>query len=102
MGNYVLLNPIYSDDNTDNEACYEPGDEVTVHFRSGEEGTYTVMAIVERLPVSLAFPSLTLEGDMYLPMRTWQEMEKERTTICMLSTWKRNVMKRGIMLWGIV
>ena len=75
-GNYVLLNPIYSDDNTDNEACYEPGDEVTVHFRSGEEGTYTVMAIVERLPVSLAFPSLTLEGDMYLPMRTWQEMEK--------------------------
>lgn len=75
-GNYVLLTPIYDDDNTDHEACYEPGDEVTVHFRSGEEGTYTVMSIVERLPTSLAFPSLALEGDMYLPMRPWQEMEK--------------------------
>lgn len=54
-----------------------PGDEVTIHFRSGEEGTYTVMAIVERLPVSLAFPTTSWEGDMYFPMAEWQEMEKQ-------------------------
>lgn len=34
-GKYILLDPILSDDNTENVACYQPGDEVTVPFASG-------------------------------------------------------------------
>ena len=76
-GNYVLLNPIMSDDNIDNVACYKPGDEVTIPFRSGEVGTYTVMAIVESLPYSLSFPGRWYASDMYLPMEEWQAKEKQ-------------------------
>lgn len=75
-GNYVLLTPIVSDNNTENKACYEPGDEITVPFESGEEKTYTVMAIVEELPDSLAFPGTYWAGSVYLPRTEWQEKEK--------------------------
>lgn len=76
-GNYVLLDPIMSDDNVDNAACYKPGDEVTIPFRSGEIGTYTVMAIVESLPASLSFPGRWYASDIYLPMEEWQAKEKQ-------------------------
>ena len=76
-GNYVLLDPIMGDDNVDNVACYRPGDEVTIPFRSGEVGTYTVMAIVESLPGSLSFPGRWYASDMYLPMEEWQAKEKQ-------------------------
>ena len=76
-GNYVLLDPIMSDDNVDNVACYKPGDEVKISFRSGEVGTYTVMAIVEGLPGSLSFPGRWYASDMYLPMEEWQAKEKQ-------------------------
>ena len=77
-GKYVLLDPIMStnDDNVKNVACYRPGDEVTIPFRSGEMGTYTVMAIVEGLPSSLSFPGRWYASDLYLPMAEWQEKEK--------------------------
>lgn len=75
-GNYVLVGPIYTDDNTENKAVYEPGDQVTVPFESGEEGTYTVMAVVEELPNSLVFPLVWPAGSVYLPREEW--MEKER------------------------
>ncbi|MDE7259832.1 MAG: hypothetical protein K2N77_11450, partial [Lachnospiraceae bacterium] len=75
-GNYVLLDPIMSDDNVENVACYEPGDEVTIPFRSGEEKTYTVMAVVEGLHYSLAFPGRYWASQVYLPMEEWQEREK--------------------------
>lgn len=75
-GNYVLLDPIYSDNNVENAACYEPGDEVTIPFRSGEEKTYTVMAVVEDLHYSLAFPGRYPASQIYLPMEEWQEREK--------------------------
>ena len=75
-GNYVLLDPIGSDDNVDKVACYKPGDEVTIPFRSGEVGTYTVMAIVENLPYSLSFPGASWASQPYLPMEEWQAKEK--------------------------
>lgn len=75
-GNYVLLDPIYSDNNVENAACYEPGDEVTIPFRSGEKKTYTVMAVVEDLHYSLAFPGRYPASQIYLPMAEWQEREK--------------------------
>ncbi|MDE7187453.1 MAG: ABC transporter permease [Lachnospiraceae bacterium] len=60
----------------ENAACYEPGDEVTIPFMSGEEGTYTVMAVVEGLHDSLAFPGRYWASQLYLPMEEWQEKEK--------------------------
>lgn len=76
-GNYVLMGPIYCENNAENKAVYEPGDQVTVPFESGEEGTYTVMAVVEELPKSLAFPSGAWEaGSVYLPREEWQEKER--------------------------
>lgn len=77
-GNYVLLDPIMSDNNVDNVACYKPGDEVTIPFGSGEAGTYTVMAIVESLPASLSFPGRWYASDLYLPMEEWQAKEKRK------------------------
>ena len=75
-GNYVLLDPINSDNNVENAACYEPGDEMTIPFRSGEEKTYTVMAVVEDLHYSLAFPGRYPASQIYLPMEEWQAKEK--------------------------
>ena len=75
-GKYILLDPILSDDNTENVACYQPGDEVTVPFASGEVGTYTVMAIVEELPYSLRFPGRYCASNVYLPMSEWQDKEQ--------------------------
>ena len=77
-GNYVLLDPVMSDANVDNVACYKPGDEVTIPFRSGETGTYTVMAIVESLPYSLRFAGggRFEASQLYLPMDEWQAKEK--------------------------
>lgn len=75
-GNYVLLDPVMGDNNVENAACYEPGDQVTITFASGEEGTYTVMAIVEELPISLAFPGRYWGSQLYLPMEEWQAKEK--------------------------
>lgn len=75
-GKYILLDPILSDNNPENAACYEPGDEVTVPFASGEVGTYTVMAIVEGLPDSLSFPGRYRASNVYLPMSEWQAREK--------------------------
>lgn len=75
-GKYVLLNPILSDGNTENAACYEPGDQVTISFRSGEEGIYKVMAVVEGLPYSLSLPGQNYAGSLYLPMKEWREKEK--------------------------
>lgn len=75
-GNYVLMSPIYSDNNTQKEAVYEPGDQVTIPFESGEEGTYTVMAVVEELPRSLTFPTVWWSGSVYLPREEWREKEK--------------------------
>jgi len=77
-GKYVLLDPILSDNNVENEACYKPGDTVTIPFRSGEEGVYTVMAVVESLPVSLSFPGRYQGSNLYLPMKEWQEKEKRK------------------------
>lgn len=77
-GEYVLLDPIMSDDNPDNAACYKSGDKVTIPFRSGEEGTYTVMAVVENLPASLDFPGRYYASSLYLPMEEWQEKEKRK------------------------
>lgn len=77
-GEYVLLDPIMSDDNPENRACYEPGDEVTIPFRSGEKGTYKVMAVVEELPYSLDFPGRYPASSLYLPMKEWQEKEKRK------------------------
>lgn len=74
-GKYILLDPILSDDNTENVACYQPGDEVTVPFASGEV-TYTVMAIVEELPDSLRFPGRYFASNVYLPMAEWQDKEQ--------------------------
>lgn len=75
-GNYVLLDPVMGDNNVENAACYEPGDQVTIPFASGEEGTYTVMAVVEELPVSLTFPGRYWGSQLYLPMEEWQAKEK--------------------------
>lgn len=75
-GNYVLADPVMSDHNTANAACFEPGDQVTIPFASGEEKTYTVMAVVEELPVSLAFPGRYWGSQLYLPMEEWQTREK--------------------------
>lgn len=75
-GKYVLLDPIMSDNNIENVACYKPGDEVTIPFRSGELGTYTVMAIVESLPYSLSLPGRFEASLPYLPMEEWQAKEK--------------------------
>lgn len=75
-GNYVLLDPVMGDNNVENAACYEPGDQVTIPFASGEEGTYTVMAVVEELPASLAFPGRYWGSQLYLPMKEWQAKEK--------------------------
>lgn len=77
-GEYVLLDPIMSDDNPENAACYKPGDKVTIPFRSGEKGTYTVMAVVENLPDSLDFPGRYYASSLYLPMEEWQEKEKRK------------------------
>ena len=77
-GNYILLNPIVSDNNGGNEACFRPGDKVTIPFRSGETGTYTVMAVVESLPLSLNFPGRYAASELYLPMKEWQEKEGVR------------------------
>lgn len=74
-GKYILVDPIMSDNNTERAACYEPGDRVRVPFRSGEEGTYTVMAVVEELPDSLAFPGRYYGSTVYLPMEEWKEKE---------------------------
>lgn len=74
-GKYILLDPILSDDNTENVACYQPGDEVTIPFASGEVGTYTVMAIVEELPESMRFPGRYYASNVYLPMPEWQDKE---------------------------
>ncbi len=76
-GKYILLDPILSDDNTENVACYQPGDEVTVPFASGEVGTYTVMAIVEELPESMRFPGRYYASNVYLPMSEWQDKEQQ-------------------------
>lgn len=75
-GKYILVDPILSDDNPENAACYEPGDTVRVPFRSGQEETYTVMAVVEGLPNSLAFPGRYRGSSVYLPMEEWQEKEE--------------------------
>ncbi len=75
-GNYVLMSPILSDNNTEQSAVYEPGDKVTVPFESGKEGTYTVMAVVEDLPYSLMFPSVLPTGSVYLPREEWREKEE--------------------------
>ncbi len=75
-GKYILLDPILSDNNTENVACYQPGDEVTVPFASGEVGTYTVMAVVEELPDSLRFPGRYYASNVYLPMSEWQDKEQ--------------------------
>ena len=75
-GNYVLIDPVMGESNVENAACYEPGDQVTIPFRSGEEGTYTVMAVVEGLHYSLAFPGRYPASQLYLPMEEWQEKEK--------------------------
>lgn len=75
-GKYILVDPILGDGNTERSACYEPGDTVTVPFRSGEVGVYTVMAVVEGLPDSLAFPGRFWGSNVYLPMAEWQEKEK--------------------------
>ncbi len=75
-GKYILLDPILSDDNKENVACYQPGDEVTVPFASGEVGTYTVMAIVEELPESMRFPGRYYASNVYLPMSEWQDKEQ--------------------------
>lgn len=77
-GEYVLLDPIMSDNNPDNAACYKLGDKVTIPFRSGKEGTYTVMAVVENLPASLDFPGRYRASGLYLPMEEWQEKEKRK------------------------
>lgn len=74
-GNYVLVGPIYSD-NAEKVAAYEPGDQVMIPYESGEEGTYTVMAVVEELPYSLAFPLVWNLGSVYLPREEWMEKEK--------------------------
>lgn len=76
QGGYVLLDPIMSDDNAENAACYRPGDAVTIPFMSGEEGTYTVMAVVERLPDSLSLPGRYYASELYLPMSEWRAKEK--------------------------
>ena len=76
-GKYILLDPILSDDNTENVACYQPGDEVTIPFASGEVGTYTVMAIVEELPESMRFPGRYYASNVYLPMSEWQDKEQQ-------------------------
>ena len=75
-GKYILLDPILSDNNTENVACYQPGDEVTVPFASGEVGTYTVMAIIEELPDSMRFPGRYYASNIYLPMSEWQDKEQ--------------------------
>ncbi|MCM1121165.1 MAG: ABC transporter permease [Eubacterium sp.] len=75
-GNYVLLDPIMSDEKVESAACYAPGDQVTIPFASGEEGTYTVMAVVEGLPDSLDFPGRYPASNLYLPMEEWQDKEK--------------------------
>ncbi|MCM1257868.1 MAG: ABC transporter permease [Roseburia sp.] len=77
-GEYVLLDPIMSDNNPDNAACYKPGDKVTIPFLSGDEGTYTVMAVVENLPASLDFPGRYYASNLYLPMKEWQKKEKRK------------------------
>lgn len=74
-GNYVLVGPIYGD-NTEKVAAYEPGDQVTIPYESGEEGTYTVMAVVDELPYSLAFPLVWSLGSVYLPREEWMKKEK--------------------------
>lgn len=76
-GKYILLDPILSDDNKENVACYQPGDEVTVPFASGEVGTYTVMAIMEELPESMRFPGRYYASNVYLPMSEWQDKEQQ-------------------------
>jgi len=78
-GNYVLMGPILGDseeDNAEKAAVYEPGEQVTVPFESGEEGIYTVMAVVEELPDSLGFPGRWQAGSVYLPREEWCEKEK--------------------------
>ena len=75
-GKYILVDPILSDDNSENAACYEPGDTVRVPFRSGQEGIYTVMAVVEGLPDSLTFPGRYCGSSVYLPMEEWKEREE--------------------------
>lgn len=75
-GKYVLISPICIENNVEKAAVYEPGDQVTVPFESGDEGTYTVMAVVEELPVSLAFPGTWWAGSVYLPREEWLKKEK--------------------------
>lgn len=75
-GNYVLADPVMSDYNTANAACFEPGEQVTIPFASGEEKTYTVMAVVEGLPLSLTFPGRYWGSQLYLPMEEWRIREK--------------------------
>lgn len=74
-GNYVLLDPILSDDNTNRTACYAPGETVTIPFLSGEEKTYTVMAVVESLPYSLSLPGRYQASNLYLPREEWMRRE---------------------------
>lgn len=74
-GKYVLISPIYSGNNIEKVAVYEPGDQVTIPFESGKEETYTVMAVVEELPVSLAFPGAWWAGSVYLPREEWLKKE---------------------------
>jgi hypothetical protein len=55
-----------------------PGDKGIIPFRSGEEGTYPVMAVVEKLPDSLDFPGRWYASSLYLPMEEWQNKEKRK------------------------
>ncbi len=76
-GKYVLISPIYSENNIEKVSMYEPGDQVTIPFESGDEGSYQVMAVVEEMPVSLAFPGPWWVGSVYLPREEWVKKEKQ-------------------------
>lgn len=74
-GNYVLLDPILGMEDGNQIACYAPGEKVTIPFMSGEEKTYTVMAVVEGLPYSLSLPGRFAASNLYLPRAEWQRRE---------------------------
>lgn len=75
-GNYVLLDPILGMEDDNKKACYAPGEKVTIPFMSGEEKTYTVMAVVESLPDSLSLPGRWFASNLYLPREEWQRRER--------------------------
>lgn len=68
-GKYVLIDAL----NDEGENCFRIGDSIRVPFANGDEGSYTVMAVVE-LPYNLSYRSKYMaSSNLFLPMSEWRD-----------------------------